>query len=190
MKTVYKSYSPSDDIPVYDVVVHRKLVKYYTRETMAAVVAAHELLAEVAVENDMPFFYSSGETAFMEFYTTACKTYSERNCVFATDRFIEDVVPTISPLSQFKMMRNMTHCFVAMEHGLKGDNAALLYSASGLLYSARMCGYNGLVLMGAGKLYADGAVECGVALVHPSELENHPLLGSTAEAISFFQSSK
>ncbi|MGE4567591.1 MAG: hypothetical protein AB7C90_00205 [Bacteroidales bacterium] len=187
MKIVYKSYSPSDEIPVFDVVVHRKLVKYYTRETMAAVVAAYELLSGKEVLSDMPFFYASGETALVEFYTGACKTYSERNTHFATDRFIEDVVPTISPLSQFKMMRNMTHCFVAMEHGLKGDNAAMLHSVSGLLYSALLCGYKGPVLMGAGQLYADGAVECGFAQLLPAELEQHPLLGSLAEAITFFR---
>lgn len=189
MRIVYKKYTASDEIPVYDYVQQRKLVKYYTRETMAAVVAAAELLAGCEVRNDMPFFYSTGETEVMDFYTGSCKTYAVRNTTFNTPRFIEDVVPTISPLSQFKMMRNMTHCFVSIEHGLKGDNAALLFSASGLLYSALLCGYDGMVLIGAGRMYADGAVECGFASLHPADLANHRLLGSADEAIEFFRPS-
>ena len=92
MKIVYKKYTASDEIPVYDYVHQRKLVKYYTRETMAAVVAAAELLAGCEVRNDMPFFYSTGETEVMEFYTGSCKTYAIRNTTFNTPRFIEYVV--------------------------------------------------------------------------------------------------
>jgi len=190
MRIVYKKYLPSEDIPVYDYVRQRKLVKYYTRETMAAVVAAGELFRGIEISPEMPFFYSTGETEMMDFYKEACVVYARRNTVFSSARFMEDVVPSISPLSQFKMMRNMTHCFVSIEYGLKGDNAALMGSVSGLLYSALLSETEGPVLIGAGKLHADGCAESGFAEVFPSELTGHSLLGSPEEAIVFFRNSQ
>jgi hypothetical protein len=48
----------------------------------------------------------------------------------------------------------------------------------------------GTVLIGAGKLYADGTVECGFAEGLPAEFATHPLLDSSGDAIEIFQPSK
>jgi len=187
MKVIYHIYLPDEDIPVYDFVKNRKLVKYYTRETMAAVVAVSQLLEGEETNQDMPFFYSTGETEMMDLYRNICSQYELANNEFSSRGFIENIVPKISPLQQFKVMRNTTSCFVSIENGLKGDNAVLLSSASGLLYMAMFAEKEDPVLIGAGKLYADGTVECGFAKVFPTEITNHPMLNSTDDAILLFK---
>lgn len=187
MRVIHHIYSPSEDIPIYDFVRNRKLVKYYTRETMAAVIAVSKLFEGQTIPSDMPFFYSTGETEMLDFYVNICSQYSQKHDEFSSLGFIENIVPMISPIQQFKMMRNTTSCFVSIEHGLKGDNALLLSSASGLLYMAIFAETEGPVLIGAGKLYADGSVECGFAELMPSEIVNHPMLNSTDDAIVFFK---
>jgi hypothetical protein len=109
---------------------------------------------------------------------------------FRSTWFVENVAVLISPLERFKTMRNTTACLVAIENGLKGDNGVLLASASGLLYSAMFTETEGTVLIGAGKLYADGTVECGFAEGLPAEFATHPLLDSPGDAIEIFQPSK
>jgi hypothetical protein len=187
MNAIYRIYLPGDEIPVYDHVKNRKLVKYYTRETMAAVVTLAQFLEGKTVPSDRPFFYSSGETETLDFYREICNRYAGVKDKFSSKGFIDNIVPTISPLQQFKMMRNSTFCFLSIEHGLKGDNALFLASASGLLYSAILAETEGPVLIGAGKQHADGTVECGFAEVVPGELVKHPLLGSDDDALAIFK---
>jgi len=187
MKSIHRIYLPDEDIPIYDYVKNRKLVKYYTRETMAAVVTVSHLFGGQPLPSDMPFFYSTGETEMLDFYRNICSQYSQISDEFSSLGFIENIVPMISPIQQFKMMRNTTSCFLSIEYGLKGDNALLLSSASGLLYSAILAETKGPVLIGSGKLYADGTVECGFAEVTPLEIENHPMLNSTDDAIALFK---
>lgn len=187
MRVIHCSYLPDEDIPIYDYVKNRKLVKYYTRETMAAVIAVSQLFEGHPIPSDMPFFYSTGETEMLDFYQNICYQYSQISEEFSSLGFIENIVPMISPIQQFKMMRNTTSCFVSIEYGLKGDNALLLSSASGLLYMAMLAETEGPVLIGSGKLYADGTVECGFAEVLPLEIENHPMLNSNDDAIALFK---
>ncbi len=187
MRSIHRIYLPDEDIPIYDYVKNRKLVKYYTRETMAAVIAVSQLFEGHPIPSDMPFFYSTGETETLDFYRKICSEYSQISEEFSSLGFIENIVPMISPIQQFKMMRNTTSCFLSIEYGLKGDNALLLASASGLLYSAMFAETKGSVLIGSGKLYADGTVECGFAEVLPYEIENHPMLNSTDDAIALFK---
>lgn len=187
MRISYKKYAATEEIPVYDYVKHRKLVKYYTRETMAAMVAMGELFRGREADPDMPFFYSTGELEMLASYVEVCRKIEDRIQDLSPGRFMRDVVPCISPLTQFKMMRNMTLCFVSIEYGLKGDNAALLDSASALLYSALLTPSKGTVLLGAGRLYADNSVESGFAEVLPSEMATHPLLGQDTDPMEFFR---
>jgi len=187
MRVIHRIYLPNEEIPVYDFAKNRKLVKYYTRETMAAVVAVSQLFEGREIPSDMPFYYSTEETEMLDFYKNICSQYAHIKDEFSSLGFIENVVPTISPLQQFKMMRNTTSCFVSIENGLKGDNAVLLSSASGLLYMAMFAETNGSVLIGAGKLYADGTAECGFAELMSDEIANHPMLNSTDDAITLFR---
>lgn len=189
MRVIYTKYLSGEDIPVYDFAKKRKLVKYYTRETMAAIVAVSKLYEGLTVGQDMPFFYSTGEVEMLQFYRSIATQYATVQSEFSSLGFIEHILPTISPLEQFKMMRNMTACFVSIENGLKGDNAVLLSSASGLLYSALFAQTDGPVLIGTGKQYADGTVECGFAEIFRSEIENHPMLNSSGDAITLFKNS-
>lgn len=186
MRVIYKKYLPEEEIPVYDYVRNRKLVKYYTRETMAAVVATACLFDGHTPDSDMPFFYSSGETEMVHFYRDMGDIIGGEES-FRSIWFVEKMSVLISPLERFKTMRNTTACLVAIENGLKGDNAVLLASASGLLYSAMLTETEGPVLIGAGKIYLDGTVECGFAEGFPAEFATHPLLDSPDDAIGIFQ---
>ncbi|MFA5641724.1 MAG: hypothetical protein WCR61_04655 [Bacteroidales bacterium] len=187
MRIIYKKYLPKEDIPVYDFVRKRKLVKYYTRETMAAVVCTGLLLKGQEVSEETPFFFSNSESEMMDYYRDACIAFDQKRIPFTTHDFIKIAVPSISPLSHFKMMRNMAHCFISIEYGLKGDNAALLGSASGLLYSALLADTDKEVYIGAGKLHVNGTAEAGFGILLPYELKNHRMLDSNSEAINFFR---
>jgi hypothetical protein len=187
MRVIHSIYLPNEDIPVHDFAKNRKLVKYYTRETMAAVVAVSQLFEGREIPSDMPFYYSTEETEMLDFYRNICSQYTHIKDEFSSRGFIENVVPTISPLQQFKMMRNTTSCFVSIENGIKGDNTVLLSSASGLLYMAIFAETKGPILIGAGKLYADGTAECGFAEVMSDEIASHPMLNSTDDAITLFR---
>jgi len=197
VKVIYKKYHAGQDIPVFDHVSKRKLTKYYTRETMAAAVALGELYGEQRPSADTPFFYSTGELEFMDYFREVCNNFRKTSskCFFGRRAansfsgayFIEKVMPRLSPLSQFKIMRNMPHCLIALEYGLKGENALFLDSLQGLLYSAKMCEYDGPLLIGAGKLYADGGAESGFAEILPGELDDLPLASPEDDPLAFFK---
>lgn len=189
MKVIYKRYHAVQDIPVFDHVNKRKLTKYYTRETMAAAVALGELYGEQRPSADTPFFYSTGELEFMDYFREVCNNFSEdeQQMPFSGAYFIEKVMPRLSPLSQFKLMRNMPHCLISLEYGLKGENALFLDSLQGVLCSAKMCEHEGPVLIGAGKLYADGGAESGFAEILPEELDELPMASPEDDPLAFFK---
>lgn len=187
MRVIYKIYESSEQIPVYDYISRRKLVKYFTRETMVAMVCAGELLKERKPLPETPFFYSSSELEMMDIYNEACSAFDSDSHNFTSSGFMERALPVISPLSHFKSMRNMTHCFISIEHGFKGDNASLIGSASGLLLCAMLSTTARNIIIGAGKLHADGTAEAGFAEVTSSELAGNKFLESNEDAISFFR---
>lgn len=166
MKQLYQSFLPGEEIPVLPLLKKRKLFKYYTRETMAAVLTAGRLLQEAGTPPDLPFYYASAEmedeTEFRAFFQRF--KAGEPIPEFSPQRYYT----AASPLFLFKMMRNMVPCFVSIENGLVGDNNVLLDSAEGLLL-AGMTAPARLVLLGAGYLHADGTVETGFALMSPDE---------------------
>jgi hypothetical protein len=187
MRVIYKKYLPDEEIPAVDYFSRRKLVKYFTRETMAAIVSIGELLNGTRPSSDTPFYFSGGETEMMDLYKEACMVFDSGVVKFDSSLFLEKALPVISPLSHFKMMRNMAHCFISIEYGLKGDNAAVMGSVSGLLVPAMLSSGDGEILIGAGKLHANGTAEAGFALVRAEELKNHSMLESDSEAICFFR---
>lgn len=181
MEFIFRKYGPDEPIPVTAVLRKRKLVKYYNREAQAAVLTAAEFLEGKGVSSDTPFYYASAETE---------NFHSIRGIVGGIDSDIRDICslfPAVSTLDIFKMMRNMVPCFIAIENDLKGDNNVIIDSASALLYCALTAPTEGNVLIGAGRLRADGSVECGFALGTPSEWNGHPFLGSGKSATEIFE---
>ena len=184
MKSVYLHFSPEEEIPAGPCIRRRKLVKYYTRETLAAVLAAATLLDGVDIPPQTPFYYASADVENFDcFREVFDKIQAAGMRSFDAERYLAFAPPT----SQFKIMRNMVPCFVSIEHGLTGDNNVIVDSASALLYASLTAPSDGPVLIGAGYLHADDSVEAGFALVHPDELAGHPLLGTAAPAIDIFK---
>ncbi len=189
MKVVYKKFAANQNIPVFDYVTKRKLTKYHSRETMAAMVVMGELYKDQKPPSDMPFFYSTGELEYLNYYSEISMSFTEeeQNIPFSGSFVIEKAMPRMSPVDQFKIMRNMTQCLISMEYGLKGDNALFLDSLQGLLLAAKIGEYVGPVLIGAGKLYADGSTECGFAEMLPDDLANLSLVSPDDDPLVFFK---
>ena len=184
MTSLYRSYSPEEPIPVAQRLKKRKLLKYYSREAMAAVLTAGELLEGKDLPPRLPFYYATSYVENLEFLKEVfdkLDTYPDH--VFDAQRFLSSTPPPVN----FRMMRNMVPCFISIENKLIGDNNFIVDSASALLYAALTAPGDGPVLMGAGYLHADDSVEAGFALASPSELAGHPLLGSDAPAIEIFR---
>jgi len=182
MKVIYHQYAPGEVIPVQPRLHRRKLFKYYNEEAMASVLSAAELFDEAEIPASTPFYYASAETEAIPCFREVFEKYGAPES-FDAPRFLA----SFAPQNIFKMMRNMVPCFVSIEHGLTGDNAVIIDSASALLYAALTAPGDGPVLIGAGSLHADKSVEAGFALVRPEELTRHPLLGTDAPAIQFFR---
>lgn len=184
MTSIYRRYEPGEEIPIAARLHKRKLLKYYSREAMAAVPLAGELQEKTPIDPGIPFYYASSHIenlSIMEDVFAKLDAYPDH--VFDAQRFLLATPPTVN----FKMMRNMVPCFISMENHLTGDNNVIVDSASALLYAALTAPGDGPVLIGTGVLHGDDSVEAGFALVHPAELENHPLLGSDAPAIVLFR---
>lgn len=183
MEKIFRRFEAGEDIPVAGILRKRKLVKYYNREAMAAVLLAEEFLRGKEIPSDIPFYYASAEMENIDGIKKILSGIRE-------DSFdVSSVLPFVSTTEEFKMMRNMVPCFIAIEHSLTGDNNVIIDSASALLYCALTAPVSGPVLIGGGKFFADGSVECGFALARPGEWKDHPLLGSEACAIEIFKDS-
>ncbi|NLZ20168.1 MAG: hypothetical protein GXY24_07925 [Bacteroidales bacterium] len=184
MKTVYLRYSSEEEIPAGPCIRKRKLVKYYTRETLAAVLAAATLLDGESIPAQTPFYYASADVENFDCFREVFEKFSGAGIRgFDAERYLAFAPPT----SQFKIMRNMVPCFVSIENALTGDNNVIVDSASALLYAALTAPSPGRVLLGAGFLHADDSVEVGFALAEPGEFAGHPLLGTDAPAIEIFK---
>ncbi|MCR4860982.1 MAG: hypothetical protein K5910_10015 [Bacteroidales bacterium] len=184
MKSVYLHYSPKEEIPARPCIRKRKLVKYYTRETSAAVLAVNRLLDGKSLPSATPFYYASADSENFEcFREVFVKLNAAGIRKFDAARYLSYAPPT----AQFKIMRNMVPCFISIEQGLTGDNNVIVDSASALLYAGLTAPGAGPVLLGAGYLHADDSVEVGFCLANPEEFANHPLLGTDAAAIEIFK---
>ena len=184
MKTIYRHYASDEPIPVLPRLRKKKLFKYYTREAMAAVLAAAELLDGEDVPGTIPFYYASADNEQFDCFREVFDKFSEAGIhLFDAAHYLTWTPPT----SQFKIMRNMVSCFISIEQGLTGDNNVIVDSASALLYAALTAPGGDRVLIGAGYLHADDSVEVGFALADPAEFTAHPLLGTDAPAIEIFR---
>ena len=141
MKIVFDCYNPDEPIPVVKYLKNKKLQKYFSRETAAAIVCAAKLLVGIDLDPETPFYYATG---FIEYEDYGLKYIVEDSVdptgKFSDRLFIEKGLSRISPLNQFKVLQNMPLCFVSIEHNLHGDNAVVYASAAGLLQHARLPG--------------------------------------------------
>jgi hypothetical protein len=171
MKTAFEAYAAGEAIPVQQFIRNRKLVKYFNRETAAAMVCAARLLREAPLPAETPFYYETGVMEFENLGLDDIATGSvDAGGGFDQRRFVAEGAKAVPPLTQFKALYNMPLSFVAIEHGLTGDNAVIYASARGLLELALAAPGEGEILLGAGKTRADGGVECGFARVRRAEL--------------------
>lgn len=188
MKLIFESFAADEAIPVQQYVRNRKLVKYFNRETAAAIIAARKLLDQYPCDPSTPFYY---ETGIMEFESLGLEAIADGSCNAAGDfdqhSFVELGTKAVPPLTQFKALYNMPLSFVAIENQLTGDNAVVYASASGLLAQALVAPGEGPVLLGCGKVYADARVEAAFALATRAELQGLAKTACTGEAIGMFR---
>jgi hypothetical protein len=188
MKIVYNHYGADEVIPVLDYIRNRKLVKYFNKETSAAIVAAACLLKDIDIDSSMPFYY---ETGLMESEDLGLDLIAKASCdssnKFSQQNFVEQGAKAVPPLTQFKALYNMPLSFVAIEHGLTGDNSVLYSSASGLLMQALYAPVEKNILLGCGKIFADKSVASGFALVNKEEIKDSPFLTSKHEGFELFK---
>jgi hypothetical protein len=193
MKIVFDTYSADDPIPVQRFIKNRKLVKYFNRETAAALVAAGKLIGATPLEATTPFYYETGvmEHESLGLDAIAANSIDDAGC-FDPQRFVNIGVKAVPPLTQFKALYNMPLSFVAIEHGLCGDNAVIYASARGLILQALCAPMSAQLLLGCGKVYADAHIECAFALLDSNELDTAAqqldAIDENAEAIELFRS--
>jgi hypothetical protein len=188
MKILFEAYERDEPIPVQRYIGNRKLVKYFNRETAAAVVCASKLLEGETFDSSTPFYY---ETGVMEYENLGlddiARESADADGHFSQQGFAQEGARAVPPLTQFKALYNMPLSFVAIEQGLNGDNAVVYGSARALLDLALCAPGNGAILLGSGKMHASGQVECGFALVDRKGLEDAPLPDEEVEGIELLR---
>jgi len=142
------------------------------------------LARDIELHPETPFYYAAGVMEYEDYgFMELIRRSTGADGQFSQRRFVEEGMPGISPLSQFKVLQNMPSSFAAIEFGLTGDNAVIYTSASGLLLLALHSVSHGPVLLGAGKTYKDGKVDIGFALVKKEEIEDSSFLYGSADAV-------
>lgn len=188
MRTVFDSYEHATAIPVQEHVRNKKLIKYFNRETAAAVVCAAKLLKQVKVHSEIPFYYETGKMEFEDLGLDLIADASlDEDGHFSQRLFIERGTKAVMPLTQFKALYNMPLSFVSIENGLTGENAVIYASARGLLEQA-MLAPEDLVLLGSGKVHRDGKVESAFALLNRKEIADSQFSFFQGEGIEMFRS--
>jgi len=189
MKVIFDTYGLEQEIPINEHLQNRKLRKFFNRETEAALVGVGKLKQDIELDRQTPFYYASDVIEYGDYgLKDIIKNSTDVNGIFSQKLCFEVASPRVSPLTLFKVLQNMPLSFVAIEHGLTGDNAVILTSASGLLLLALNSAFDGPILLGASKTYKDGKVDAGFAYVQKKEIENSTFLTSEKEAIDMFRS--
>ncbi len=188
MKTNYIEFKPKDKIPARQFLKNKKLVKYFNRETAAGIVCLAELLAETRLEESIPFYYETGLVEYEDFGLDNIVEVCEENGAFSQKAFVEKGMSSISPLTQFKILLNMPASFISIDNDITGDNAIIYSSASGLLLQALNSNSESSMLLGSGKVKADGTIASGFALIEKEELSAYKhFLNSEAEGIELLK---
>jgi hypothetical protein len=184
MNIACNSYRSNEAIPVDPFLKNKKLKKYFNRETSAALATVGKLLGEATVDpSSTALYYATGILEYEDYGLDRIAANAlDADAVFSPKRFIENGIAEVSPLNQFKVLLNMPLSFIAIEYGFKNDNAVIYSSAVGLLTSALCAPPCASILLGAGKTFADGAVEMCFALTSREEVRRIPLENPREEA--------
>ena len=170
MKMIYKKFELNQEIPVRNVLKNKKLIKYFNRETANGIVCLSELLMNIDIDPETPFFYETGLVEYEDFGLNNITKTCIENGKFSQKAFVEKGMSSISPLTQFKILLNMPLCFFSIENNLIADNAVIYSSATGLLTHAYLAETDRDILLGSGKVNSDGSVESGFMLIKSEEL--------------------
>lgn len=184
----YNKFLLTEEIPLSSVISSKKVLKYFNRETRCAILTFHELVESCGMDLSLtPLVYSTGSLEFQNYgLEYICRDSKSPSGKYSSSLFIEKGLSQISPLNQFKILSNMPLCFLSMEFGLNGENAAVYDRGSSMLeVSVTMPGNE--VIMGAGKIQQDGKVETGFAYLDKSCLEDVCKKYKTLPAIEIFK---
>lgn len=189
MTLVYRRFAAGEEIPVERYLRNRKMKKYFNGETAAAVLCMGELLSKASVDvATTPLFYATGILEYEDYGLAGIVDKSRDNDGHYSPRlFLEHGLTNVSPLNQFKILHNMPVSFISIVFGFTSDNSSLYSSAIGLVVSARTAQTGGGIIIGAGKGYRDGSVECGFALISQNEIDSLPVEDPDGEAVFIFR---
>jgi hypothetical protein len=191
MNAAFYTFAHGETIPVFDFLKDRKLAKYFSRETAAAIVCLGRLLSVVKIPSGIPVYYATGITEREDYGLPGIvRNSTDSNGRFSTELFIRKGFAEVPPITQFKLLCNMPLCFISLNYGLSGDNAVIYSAASALLCQALSAPVESPILLGAGKSHADGSVESGFAIVSKDEISCSQFLSSSVEAVEIFRAWK
>lgn len=188
MKLNITHFKADETIPIREFIKKRKLIKYFNKETSSSIVCVSQLLEGVTLDSSTPFYYSMGLIEYEDFGLEEIATLSQetKSNQFSQQHYIEKAMPNVSPLSQFKVLYNMPLSFVAIEHNLQGDCAVVYDNAHSLLTQAMYAPTEHPILIGASKVYQDGSVTSGFALIEKDELPSGDEVFDMKEPIELF----
>lgn len=171
MKINYIEYNLDEKIPARKSLKNKKLVKYFNRETAAGIVCLAELLDGVELEKNIPFYYETGLVEYEDYGLDNIVEACEEDGHFSQKAFVEKGMSSISPLTQFKILLNMPASFISIENNITSDNSIIYSSAAGLLIQGLYAETDSKILLGSGKVYKDGKVASGFALLEKDDLK-------------------
>lgn len=188
MKLNITHFKADETIPVREFIKKRKLIKYFNKETSASIVCVAGLLKDMTLDSSTPFYYGMGLIEYEDFGLAEIASLSQdpQTDQFSQQHYIEDAMPSVSPLSQFKVLYNMPLSFVAIEHNLQGDCAVVYANAHSLLTQALYAPTTHPILIGASQVYKDGSVTSGFALISKDELPSEEEARKMREPIELF----
>ncbi len=188
MKAVFLTYRLHEEIPVTASIKKKKMVKYFNRETAAAMVCAAKLLEGEAVPASTPLYYCKGLVEYEDFGLPEMTAASRNNdSRYDPELFATKGMSSISPLTQFKILYNMPLCFLSIEHGFTGDNAVIYNDVNGLLLQAQGADTDKPIIIGAGRVYKDGTVASGFAYGEKKEFSEIPEAACGKDAVELFK---
>lgn len=150
-------------------------------------VCVKQLLGDNPISPGTPFYYAKGKTEYEEYGLDQLAQASMGEGAYSQANFIQRGMAVISPLTQFKVLYNMPLSFISIDIGLTGDNAVLYSSLSGLRIQLEGARANISCLIGSGRVFTDGQVEAGFALITPDEMATLSIPYSIEEAVDFFR---
>lgn len=188
MHVEFCTFALEEPIPVFDYLKDRKLAKYFSRETAAAIVCLGRLLKKVEIHSGISVYYATGITEHEDYGLPGIvRNSTDSNGRFSSELFARKGFAEVPPITQFKLLCNMPLCFISLNYGLSGDNAVIYSAASALLCQALSAPVESPILLGAGKSYADGSVETGFAVAAKEEISSSQYLSSSVEAVEIFR---